>query len=318
MTYAYYYRELDINSFPDAVRFSFRRIGKLYLLHVFLVAYIVFRIAWTSYSLRGKVSLPTNTILLNLLLLKIWVPNASVYFSMKGVSWYLCDIFYIFACFPYLLRWIKKQRRLKELLPAAGISTAVALLAALLAYWFERSGAVSRGFTKWFTYVMPLFRLNDYFVGCCAGAAFLLSAGNGRFRGSSLLYTAAEFSVCALICLLYRLRTKSVLFFNTPWFCSTLIWLPTSVLLVFLFAAKKGLLSSALTRLRPLLLIGDLSGYAFLIHPFFISFANKFVSRSGGNKALLMFLAFISTQGAAWLWKRLEGVCRGRALARKG
>ena len=51
--------------------------------------------------------------LLNILLIQDWFPNASVYFSMNAVAWYLSLCLFLYLSFPLVLKFIRKIGSIK-------------------------------------------------------------------------------------------------------------------------------------------------------------------------------------------------------------
>lgn len=76
----------------------------------------------------------------------------------------------------------------------------------------------------------------------------------------------------------FYIERKTIL--GSESFVYTTIYTPCSVLLIFLFAMNKGLLSTILTN-KLTIWIGDISAYLFLIHFQVISFYNIVTSKLG-------------------------------------
>ena len=81
----------------------------------------------------------------------------------------------------------------------------------------------------------------------------------------------------------------------------TLFWLPTSILCVYLFAVNKGLISKVLSKSKVLVLIGNISGEAFLIHQICIK-ATEYLTK---NKWIVAVVAFVVTLIATVVWRWL-------------
>lgn len=91
-----------------------KRLIKLYPLHI-----VAFLLAWIGFGCPIPHNLyNTAKIALNLTLLQSWIPLKSIFYSYNAPSWYLCDILFFAAVFPFLYRLIRKlSLSVKMILP---------------------------------------------------------------------------------------------------------------------------------------------------------------------------------------------------------
>lgn len=261
MAYAYYDKPLD-SSVKGCVTFSIKKIKKLYPLHLLLMLIAAIAAAYgllSNFSIKHAI-LYIGNLFLNVTLLQSWIPSSAVYFSLNGVAWYLSVCLFIYALFPIIIKYIKKLNYKKALLVAIGIY----LLQIIIGVATQSVNIPYEhfdNFSKWLTYIAPIFRLGDFVIGCCLCNFYI----NKKMSISKLLASCFEIlTVIATIIVVYIYAHKIGLL-GSEWFRCTLLFTPTSACLVYLFAINKGILSKILT-CKPLIYIGNVSAYTFLIH----------------------------------------------------
>lgn len=272
MIYAYQDRELD-NSFIGSIKFSLKKIKKLYPLHIIMmlsaIVFVVFELM-KDFSMKA-LYIQIGELVLNVLLLQSWVPASDVYFSLNGVAWYLSACVFIYAMFPTLLRLIKKMN-IKQLIIGVFAIYLLQIVLGFFSQYIEIPGDFFDNFPKWFTYVLPAFRLGDFLIGCFVGKLYF----EKRFTINKYLATFIEAATIALIFVAQWIYVHPERFgiIGGDWFRCTMIFTPTSVLLILMFAINKGLISKVLT-IKPILYIGNISAYTFLIHQMVIRYLEK-------------------------------------------
>ncbi|MBR3078359.1 MAG: acyltransferase [Prevotella sp.] len=118
--------------------FLWNRFKKLYPLHLLC---LLFFLLVSHAPLDGKV-------LLNVLLLQSWIPDADYYFSCNSVSWFLSSLMFCYAMFPVLYRSLSWQ-----------LTLAVAVFC-VAAYWLTPADRINA-----VLYVNPVVRLADFYWG---------------------------------------------------------------------------------------------------------------------------------------------------------
>lgn len=132
------------------------RLAKFYPLHwITLLAAI-------PISLYAGLGWKNGVVLgLNGLLLQSWIPLSAVYYSFNGVSWFLSDMVFLVAVFPFLSRALDRRTgRWMLLLPASA-------LYCILCIWTPADLRNS------VLYINPVVRLCDFTVGILAGMWYL-------------------------------------------------------------------------------------------------------------------------------------------------
>ena len=289
MTYNYY-DKLSFCSFSDVFKFAIRKIKKIYPLHILTtVLTILLFPSVTDFKFFTKV-------LANLLLINAWIPDMYYYYSFNIVSWYLSVCFFCYFAFPYILHQIKKYRSI--------LSPVVSIILTLLIQTFF-SVAVYRLFPHEFyplTYIFPLIRLGDFMIGCQLGVIFM------QYTPSLQKVSATILEIIAfLLLLLYRLFFQygfnQLIFFEPISF--DVIFIPLSILFVYLFAIKKGIITSLLTN-RFFIFVGNVTGDAFLIHYLVIKFFRfKLNIDMSNNKWLEILILYIVSVFLSVLYKKL-------------
>ena len=152
---------LGYGSKVKAADFNYRgfiksRLAKFYPLH-----WITLLIA-IPISLHVGLGWKNGVILgINGLLLQSWIPLSSVYYSFNGVSWFLSDMVFLVAVFPFLSRLLDSgSRRWLFIIPAVAVYC-------ILCIWTPAD------LRNAILYVNPVVRLCDFAVGILSGMWYL-------------------------------------------------------------------------------------------------------------------------------------------------
>lgn len=261
MTYSYWNRPPKTR-LKDALAFSFKKIKKLYPLHLLML-------------LIGAVYLflhhdPLTLILAQLSvtvpLIQTWLPI--FYQSVNSVSWYLSVCIFLYFCFPCLLVQIKKERsRILSLL----MITAIILAQLAIGFFVFHFTDID---IKWITYCHPLFRLGDFTVGSILASIYLKrTPKEGSAQIPRQLYSAMEIAV--LIINISVCVTHWTLSQDAKWFSYTSLFLPSTALLIYVFSLNKGILSQLLAN-RFVLWLAKISPYTYLIHKLLMYYFRDF------------------------------------------
>ncbi|MFT9457222.1 MAG: acyltransferase family protein [Liquorilactobacillus hordei] len=251
MTYNYFGKNrITKVSLKENIRFSIRKIYKLYPLHIFMmiavVPYLVFKISniRTLFSILAKV-------LLNTALLQAWVPKQDVYFSLNGVAWFFSVSLFLYFMFPYIMYIIEKYNN-KNIIILFMVATFIIQI--MLGYISSKAVIpveLSDNWMVWFVYIFPLSRLEDFFIGCNLGYLFLKAKNNKKI--TRLIWTMLEFLVLVLVILqwviyIYLKPSSEGLIDTTQnlWWLLAAFYTPTSCLLIYVFAVNKGRISNFL------------------------------------------------------------------------
>jgi len=126
------------------------------------------------------------------------------------------------------------------------------------------------GIEKWISYFCPLFRLGEFLIGCCFGFLFKNNTKRINFFVASIAETITIFAV--IVSVHFAEKGEGLLGANS--FKHSVIYVISSVLLVYLFALNSGIYTRLITN-RVTVYLGNISGYAFLIHAILITYLTK-------------------------------------------
>ncbi len=137
--------------FKDYIK---RRCFKIYPIHI--ITFILAIAIPTYMAIRnGNINLHQIVIyFLNLCLLQSWVPIERVYFSGNAVSWFLCDILFLYICFPFLYKALSKNLKNKAI-----------YIGLLIFGYIVICFMIPGQYQHHIIYVNPLFRLMDFTLG---------------------------------------------------------------------------------------------------------------------------------------------------------
>ena len=237
MIYNYFDRDIELH--PKAIlSFTWKKIAKLYPLHIlaFIASIPVCNFVF------GSAPFIKNSIL-NILLLQSWFGDSGTYFSFNAVSWYLSTYAFLYVCFPFIHKCIKKYTQTSTAFYSILITFLLQFILAYASTFLPEINSFSDNFSKWFTYIFPIFRLGDLIIGCNLGYLFL-----NRNNTPSAFYATITESLSFLITggLLYIYNAK-ISFGAFEWSRYTLLYTISSILLIYCFALNAGLITKFLT-----------------------------------------------------------------------
>ncbi len=318
MTYSYWDRSFGARrtTVPDCLRFAWRKVRPLYVLHLLTLA-VMLALDLILGKLPGqKLSELLCRVGLNVLLLQAWVPSSSYYFSVNAVAWYLSTAFYSYFIFLPLIRRLKEQRPARTILLWIGLSLAAIAAVSALAYWVG-DPVDSAWFSRhWMTYVLPPTRALDFCLGALAGVLFVRHSQHreartvepAERRRSLLCGTAVELAALGLfaVALLAFYRVSNAIRYTSLFAIPSLCLVPT-------LAVGRGAVSRLLS-LGPVRRIGDLSGYAFLIHLPAIRVSALVMQKTvpAAPEFLGIALSLAITLGASAIFLQLSRIWRRR------
>lgn len=190
---------------------------------------------------------------LNGLLLQSWIPLSAVYYSFNGVSWFLSDMVFLVAIFPFLSRALDRRTgRWMLLLPASA-------LYCILCIWTpaDLRNAV--------LYINPLVRLCDFTVGILAGMWYLRLKEN-VFVTESVQRHKTLLRIVSLASFLLLL-SMSVFIPEQYTLMAFMFWPIAVVMLVCISLNPGGLLSTPLLQR-----LGQISFPFYMIHQLVIRY----------------------------------------------
>lgn len=312
MSYNYKEKNLPL-TFKERYKFSIKKIKNLYPLHIITIMCSIPFVIWAILKNSSKINIirAIFSFILDITLLKAWIPNSNIYFSFNGVSWYLCIALIFYFSFPLINKIINLIKSKKTIFLLIILIYIVQFIFAFLSN-FIIVDAFSDNFSKWFTYVFPLFRLGDFIIGCLLGA--LLT--NYKPITNRILFTI--FEVIVIVVLIFSQYASDIGFniFGQEWFKYSIIYLPTTVLIIILFFYNYGYLTKILTN-KFTIFIGNISSEAFLIHSIVINYLKQIFELFFNNQInswLFTIIAFIATIITTIFYNKLVAFYRKKKL----
>ena len=285
-------------SIRNNVFFSWKKIKKLYPLHFTTMCFVIL-LYLAIYAIKGctvkQIFKLVLCIGLNITLLQSWVPYSTINTSLNGVAWYLSVTLFLYFMFPYINRFIKKKNIILLSLMCLFFLIIQILLCRFMLIYFEPDSKIY----IWFMYCFPIFRLGDFFVGCCFGKLY---------NENSIIkkkFTYIKESVMEIVCLLVTIivivwqREK----YDNLWVLAIQNWTTLNIFLsliwIYFFIKCNGVITKFLTN-RTTIFIGNISAYTFLIHYVVTLYFNSIINLLnldliGDRKCIIIILEFILT-----------------------
>lgn len=306
----YRYLSCDAAALPPAtpfglIRFAWKRLSKLYLLHIIMMVIVVIvQLAqgniqndadWASLFIR---------IISHVFIIQAWIPVESVYFSLNGLSWYFSTIHFCYLCFPLLLRMLRKLDTAKK---AIFSLITVFVLQVFIARIFLVVFRINASDHYYLTYVCPLFRIFDFTCGCLLAVVF---SKLPTARKSMLQHTVWEaLSVFAVgITQFIALRSRIFL-----WGRFSMMFLPASCFAILIFAIGGGYIS-AIFNTKIIKFFASLTPFVFLIHHRIIDAVRSLLGMFdlSSQKYLVALISFVATILLSYLYRLLTVNSRTR------
>lgn len=255
--------------------YAWKKIRKLYPLYFVTLLFLALRIFLLAPENpdMNQIIVFIKQFILSVFLLQSWPPNTEWAFGFNGVGWYLSTSIILYFAFPFILRRIKNISRKSAIVGIFSILAGMLAVAWLITVLHRQiTGAddsASQNFQHWFTYVFPPFRLGDFTIGCLSGLIFSKSDFEKTGSGHATVLEVVAILLFILAEALFE-TTKLPNFID----CN-LLFIPSSIMLIYSFALGRGHLSRVLDN-RLTRLIADYSIEIFLIHFAVIKYASPF------------------------------------------
>ena len=313
MTYSYYDRDLSLSP-VSSLKFAIGKTGKLYSLHLItMLANLILPVLFSGAALLGEVRNHAGKMLLNALLVQAWIPSSEYYFSMNGVAWFLSSILFLYFLFPYLLRLVRRISSIPKAILWMILVYLIQIVIARIARTAAVPKAVSDNFNKWLTYICPAFRFGDFCIGGLLGFIFIRTRAKEGDRPEPMkkciaYNTLFEVGAVALFVVSQMVYSKTIII-NGIWLnYYSCLFLPSSLLLVWIFAGRRGLITKLLSR-KWMIYLGNLSSYAFLIHLVAIKYVQKsyvLISKSRMSGIALACVSLLITIVLSYVCSKIQ------------
>ena len=284
MSYNYFDREIKFDLF-SSIKFSWGKIKKLYLLHFIMTLVAVPYQLYTTENLRNIKTIGVLAIkfILNLTLLQTWMPYMTWFASYNGVSWFLSSLMFCYFMFPVLFSFIKKIQKNAMLII---LIISIYSIQTIFAYCTRSISFDAGEFwgNYYLAYTAPFFRLGDFSIGCCLGLLFLYNKDKLTAKKSTIMEVVAILLII-LSSVIYKYQIGII---GGKWFSLSLLWIPSSLLLLYTCGGGYGILSNFL-RKKLLVEFGNKTNKYFLIHGMVITYMLLIVSHFVNNHNNIFF-----------------------------
>lgn len=249
-------------------------------------------------------------VIFNLLLLQSWVPKSEFYWSFNAVSWYLSTAVVMYFVFPYIRTEINKIKNNYEIAIRFAIvitlQCAISVLLFIFSDWVSNVPVtISDDLTKYVTYICPLYRIGDFYLGCLFG--YIFHSKNLVWLKNFKIASVIEMLLFSAIWFLQVIENNQIGIMGAAAFRYSLLYIFDALLLIYLVGLNEGIISRYILSSKILVSIGNISGYAFLFHQLIIVVLRK-VSGLNGNKMLIAIVSFALTILLSYSWSRLRNI----------
>lgn len=251
-------------SFKSNLKFMFKKISRLYPLHVICTLLMLPFCFFGAHS-EGNLFVMIKLIL-NLLMIQEWFPFA--YNSINDVSWFLCSICFGYFMFPWFLRKLERRKGSTEgvLRVIGGIlvfQIAVSFILNLLFGDIQIGGIFVDNLVYWLLYCFPLMRFIEIVIGYYLGYYFMYSWKEPDKAICDILEAACVILAVSTGLFLHWYFSKTSI--GSWWWTCTVVFTWQVCVMVYVFAHSGGFISKLLNN-RLTRFVSDISSYGFLIH----------------------------------------------------
>lgn len=298
------FQQIRKNNFLKADResrllFALNHIRKLYPLHLIMLCADIYLSVYNGYQLRWLLDNEISKIIPNILLLQSWYPLEDYYFAFNGATWFLSTMVFLYYMFPLLFnkicRWETKNTPYTVLVLMILFEGVIVLLTAGL----SRYCSIGDNFGKWITYICPLFRTLDFAIGVCLGRIYCNGRKQKCRKSISIVMTIITVLLMILELRFFELTEEPLRFQVVRY---SFIYILSSVLIVYLFTREDGI-CYRLYECKILVILGDLSGYGFVIHQIVIEYVKYFLPYE--NKYFIFIITILITLFLSFAYKRI-------------
>ena len=287
MYYSQSKKQMFTHTLRSGMQLTVRRIAKLYPLHVIMMLVIIFR----ENIGADVVSLDWLKISANCLLITSWIPPQCGITPYNGVAWYLSTSVFLYFCSETICSLLSRAslRKTRRLMIGA-YGCQVIFICGLVGF-----SGLSEEIQYWLSYEFPLFRLGDFFSGCCLAKLFI----DGKSRDNHLTAELWEVLCIVFVAVCLAIYTLKRGFLGSDPVRRSVLLLPSAAATVYLFAQKRGKITDLLTN-RALIWLAKISPYGFLIHQEIIYQSKYYLFGPGAwqsvvHKVVVLFVAFAVT-----------------------
>ena len=271
---SHYQKEELKTQLKDVIRYAISKIKKIYLL------YVLTTLSLDVFKFVGDITEPIKKALVqliaNLLLIQEWLPYEER--SINLPAWFLCPLFLSYFIFPFVINKMKEKYTKKQALFSIIVLYIVQVIICLISKniphneykEYKENMLLVYNVSDWIIYYHPITRVIEIIIGYNLGYLYI-----NRTKANINKATLKETLVLLLILLSYvavvstgiKTEYQQIIPTVNPnnWWRQTIIYTPTTCLLIYLFAFGEGKISKVLVN-KVTLYLAKISPYGFLIH----------------------------------------------------
>ena len=267
---------IELLNLRSAFIWMFNKIKPLWILHI-LLTFICINSTYITYENINKFGVE---LILDIFMIKEWLPFRNAGMLNGGVSWYLCSVVVCYLIFPLFLYYAEKMYTKKKCLLATLVLLVVQVIIGIIGSqcpsvmrtnnsWWEDN------WCHWIVYRFPLSRMIDFFLGCNMAFFNIYSyeiERHSKKHNTPILLTGVVLLCVSSIVITFLYRN---IFYveNTSkcWWSYVLINTVPLLLLVIVIGQIKGENNNVIDR------FSALTTSSFLIHYVVIKFINQFL-----------------------------------------
>lgn len=218
-----------------------------------------------------------------LFLIQSYFGNAKTALAFNWPTWFMSSAMICYFFSPFIGRVIK--------LIKCNIKLLIGLMAfciALIILWNYQWRSVPEPYGKgyYYVYIFPLARLLDFIIGSVLGEIYKSYGNwiNDNCFANKHDYIEVLVFLAFLGMQIYNKFAPKIMIY-------TVLWLPISLGLIWIFANEKGFISRYLCKSQVLLWLGSISFELYICHRMVLLFFQKYV----GNSVMLWIYSIITT-----------------------
>lgn len=240
--------------------------------------------------------------------LNAWFPTGNIYFSLNGVSWYVSTAIFNWTMYALLKNRIRSIRKPEMNAVILFVCLYIISLVGENVFEYDYNSSINMG--QWVMYINPGYNFVVFLMGCILGLTLLR---NERLRNISEKFANLLFiTVICVIIITDLIYYKQVGPGSSQWLRYSIIFIPETILLVYLTVINRGWISKVLSS-KFLKICGKYSSWMYLIH---FPILRLLMSFSGslllGSRYTIASLALILTLGSSIAFDRFIGVIMRR------
>lgn len=300
LTYIKFNDDYEIYNIKKRVLSQYKRFLPLHIITMILSVPLLIRV----YMLK-----PINTIIklfFNITMLQAWLPHVGIYYSFNAVSWYLCLVVFFAVMTPFMLRMIRGASRRGKYGILMLIMSMVILQGGIGVIADKISKAETIGVAHWLSYIFPITRLSDFFIG--GGIGYIYFKKKNCKRENTFVFLCVLFVCC--INVLFSNMYKSELF-------SSFVWTIPCAYVVYrvALANEDNTYLHSVFESKILQFLGSISFELFLLHQLVVRYILKIASKWVDDDAWYLYLvsliislvlSYITHEFLNWIRKKSD------------